>query len=98
MGVQQNSLSPAEDKLTIDTFEAVNKTRDREPALVDRAAPRIDLPTLNRSRRSVPASRFTRFTYLAGPAGRRSSSEDHRRHGIHAGRLGPRRSRRSIRG
>ena len=46
---QQHSLSPAEDKLTIDTFEAVNRTTPIANLRWSIAhAPRIDAPTIAR--------------------------------------------------
>jgi predicted amidohydrolase YtcJ len=67
---QQHSLSPAEDKLTIDTFEAVNKTTPIAPLRWSIAhAPRIDLPTLNRFKAIGAGIAIHPFTYLAGTPG-----------------------------
>jgi predicted amidohydrolase YtcJ len=67
---QQHSLSPAEDKLTIDTFEAVNKTTPIAPLHWSIAhAPRIDAPTLNRFKALGAGIAVHPFGYLAGTAG-----------------------------
>jgi predicted amidohydrolase YtcJ len=67
---QQHSLSPAEDKLTIDTFEAVNKTTPIAGLRWSIAhAPRIDLPTLNRFKAIGAGIAIHPFTYLAGTPG-----------------------------
>jgi predicted amidohydrolase YtcJ len=67
---QQHSLAPAEDKLTIDTFEAVNKTTPIGPLHWSIAhAPRIDLPTLNRFKALGAGIAVHPFGYLAGAAG-----------------------------
>lgn len=67
---QQHSLSPAEDKLTIDTFEAVNKTTPIAPLRWSIAhAPRIDAPTLNRFKTIGAGIAVHPFGYLAGAPG-----------------------------
>jgi predicted amidohydrolase YtcJ len=67
---QQHSLSPAEDKLTIETFEAVNKTTPIAPLRWSIAhAPRIDLPTLNRFKSLGAGIAVHPFAYLAGAPG-----------------------------
>jgi predicted amidohydrolase YtcJ len=67
---QQHSLSPAEDKLTIDTFEAVNKTTPIAPLRWSIAhAARIDVPTLNRFKALGAAVAVHPFAYLAGGPG-----------------------------
>jgi predicted amidohydrolase YtcJ len=67
---QQHSLSPAEDKLTIETFEAVNKTTPIAPLHWSIAhAPRIDLPTLNRLKSLGAGMAVHPFAYLAGAPG-----------------------------
>ena len=67
---QQHSLSPAEDKLTIDTFEAVNKTTPIAPLHWSIAhAPRIDAATINRFKALGAGIAVHPFGYLAGTAG-----------------------------
>jgi predicted amidohydrolase YtcJ len=67
---QQHSLSPAEDKLTIDAFEAVNATTPIAPLRWSIAhAARIDLPTLNRFKAIGAAIAVHPFAYLAGGPG-----------------------------
>jgi predicted amidohydrolase YtcJ len=67
---QQHSLSPAEDKLTIDTFEAINKATPIAPLHWSIAhAPRIDLPTLNRFKAIGAGIAVHPFGYLAGAPG-----------------------------
>jgi predicted amidohydrolase YtcJ len=67
---QQHSLSPAEDKLTIDTFESVNKTTPIAPLHWSIAhAPRIDAPTINRFKAIGAGIAVHPFGYLAGAAG-----------------------------
>ena len=64
---QQHSLSPAEDKLTIDTFEAVNKTTPIANLHWSIAhAPRIDAATINRFKAIGAGIAVHPFTYLAG--------------------------------
>jgi predicted amidohydrolase YtcJ len=64
---QQHSLSPAEDKLTIDTFEAVNKTTPIADLRWSIAhAPRIDAATLARFKAIGAGMAIHPFTYLAG--------------------------------
>ena len=64
---QQHSLSPAEDKLTIDTFEAVNKTTPIANLHWSIAhAPRIDAATLNRFKAIGAGIAVHPFEYLAG--------------------------------
>jgi predicted amidohydrolase YtcJ len=67
---QQHSLSPAEDKLTIDAFEAVNKTTkiaDLRWSLAHAA--RLDEPTMARLKALGAAVAVHPFTYLAGAPG-----------------------------
>jgi predicted amidohydrolase YtcJ len=67
---QQHSLSPAEDKLTIETFEAVNKTTPIATLHWSIAhAPRIDLPTINRFKAIGAGIAVHPFGYLAGQPG-----------------------------
>jgi predicted amidohydrolase YtcJ len=67
---QQHSLSPAEDKLTIDTFESVNKTTPIAGLRWSIAhAPRIDGPTINRFKALGAGIAVHPFAYLAGAAG-----------------------------
>jgi hypothetical protein len=67
---QQHSLSPAEDKLTIDTFEAVNKTTPIAPLHWSIAhAARIDAPTIARFKALGAGVAVHPFTYLAGGPG-----------------------------
>jgi predicted amidohydrolase YtcJ len=67
---QQHSLSPAEDKLAIETFEAVNKTTPIAPLRWSIAhAPRIDRPTLDRFKALGAGIAVHPFGYLAGAAG-----------------------------
>ncbi len=64
---QQHSLSPAEDKLTIDTFEAVNRTTPIANLHWSIAhAPRIDAATLNRFKAIGAGIAVHPFEYLAG--------------------------------
>ena len=83
---QQHSLSPAEDKLAIDTFEAVNKTTPIAPLRWSIAhAPRIDLPTLNRFKAIGAGFAIHPFTYLAGAPGAGPPVRTILDSGIHAG-------------
>jgi predicted amidohydrolase YtcJ len=67
---QQHSLSPAEDKLTIDTFEAVNKTTPIAPLHWSIAhAARIDAPTIARFKAIGAGVAVHPFAYLAGGPG-----------------------------
>jgi predicted amidohydrolase YtcJ len=67
---QQHSLSPAEDKLTIDTFEAVNKTTPIAPLHWSIAhAARIDPPTIARFKAIGAGVAVHPFAYLAGGPG-----------------------------
>jgi len=67
---QQHSLSPAEDKLTIDTFEAVNKTTPIAPLHWSIAhAARIDAPTIDRFKAIGAGVAVHPFGYLAGGPG-----------------------------
>jgi predicted amidohydrolase YtcJ len=67
---QQHSLSPAEDKLTIDTFERVNAITPIAPLRWSIAhAPRIDLPTINRLKALGAGIAVHPFGYLAGGPG-----------------------------
>ena len=64
---QQHSLSPAEDKLTIDTFEAVNRTTPIATLHWSIAhAPRIDAATINRFKAIGAGIAVHPFAYLAG--------------------------------
>ncbi len=67
---QQHSLSPAEDKLTIDAFEEVDKTTPIGPLHWSIAhAPRIDASTINRFKAIGAGIAVHPFTYLAGAPG-----------------------------
>jgi predicted amidohydrolase YtcJ len=67
---QQHSLSPAEDKLTIDTFEAVNRTTPIAGLRWSIAhVPRIDLATINRFKAIGAGIAVHPFAYLAGAPG-----------------------------
>ena len=67
---QQHTLSPAEDKLAADTFEAVNKTTPIAPLRWSVAhVPRIDLPTINRFKAIGAGIAVHPFGYLAGGPG-----------------------------
>ena len=67
---QQHSLSPAEDKLTIDTFEAVNKVTPIGPLRWSLAhAARVDAPTVTRLKAIGAAVAVHPFGYLAGGPG-----------------------------
>ena len=77
---QQHTLSPAEDKLTIETFEAVNKTTPIANLRWSIAhAPRIDAPTIDRFKAIGAGIAIHPFTYLAGRPGRGPAAADHRR-------------------
>jgi predicted amidohydrolase YtcJ len=83
---QQHSLSPAEDKLTIDTFEAVNRTTPIANLHWSIAhAPRIDLPTINRFKAIGAGIAIHPFTYLAGQPGAGPPVKTIVDSGIHAG-------------
>ena len=83
---QQHSLSPAEDKLTIDTFEAVNKTTPIANLHWSIAhAPRIDAPTLARFKAIGAGMAIHPFTYLAGAPGAGPPLRTILDSGIHAG-------------
>ena len=83
---QQHSLSPAEDKLTIDTFEAVNKTTPIANLHWSIAhAPRIDAPTLARFKAIGAGMAIHPFTYLAGGPGAGPPVRTIVDSGIHAG-------------
>src|SRR5438067_2634319 len=83
---QQHSLSPAEDKLTIDTFEAVNKTTPIANLHWSIAhAPRIDLPTINRLKAIGAGIAVHPFGYLAGAPGAGPPLRTIVDSGIHAG-------------
>jgi predicted amidohydrolase YtcJ len=83
---QQHSLSPAEDKLTIDTFEAVNKTTPIASLHWSIAhAPRIDAPTLARFKAIGAGMAIHPFTYLAGGPGAGPPLRTIVDSGIHAG-------------
>jgi len=83
---QQHSLSPAEDKLTIDTFEAVNRTTPIANLHWSIAhAPRIDAPTLARFKAIGAGMAIHPFTYLAGGPGAGPPLRTILDSGIHAG-------------
>jgi predicted amidohydrolase YtcJ len=83
---QQHSLSPAEDKLTIDTFEAVNRTTPIANLHWSIAhAPRIDAPTLARFKAIGAGMAIHPFTYLAGGPGAGPPLRTIVDSGIHAG-------------
>jgi predicted amidohydrolase YtcJ len=67
---QQHSLSPAEDQLTISTFETVNATTPIAGLHWSIAhAPRIDQPTINRFKALGAGIAVHPFGYLAGAPG-----------------------------
>jgi predicted amidohydrolase YtcJ len=67
---QQHSLSPAEDQLTIEAFEAVNRTTPIADLRWSIAhVPRIDLPTINRFKALGAGIAVHPFGYLAGAQG-----------------------------
>jgi predicted amidohydrolase YtcJ len=67
---QQHSLSPAEDKLTVETFETVNKTTPIAGLHWSIAhAPRIDAPTIGRLKALGAGIAVHPFAYLAGAPG-----------------------------
>ena len=67
---QQHSLSPAEDALTIEAFEAVNAATPIAPLRWSLAhAARTDVATMNRLRALGAAIAVHPFTYLAGGPG-----------------------------
>jgi predicted amidohydrolase YtcJ len=67
---QQHSLSPAEDKLTIDTFEAVNKITPIASLRWSLAhAARVDAATVNRLKAIGAGVAVHPFGYLAGAKG-----------------------------
>jgi predicted amidohydrolase YtcJ len=83
---QQHSLSPAEDKLTIETFEAVNKVTpiaDLHWSIAH--APRIDAPTLARFKAIGAGMAIHPFTYLVGGPRAGPSVRTIVDSGIHAG-------------
>jgi predicted amidohydrolase YtcJ len=83
---QQHSLSPAEDKLTIETFEAVNRTTpiaDLHWSIAH--APRIDAATLTRFKAIGAGMAIHPFTYLAGGPGAGPPLRTILDSGIHAG-------------
>jgi len=83
---QQHSLSPAEDKLTIETFEAVNPTTpiaDLHWSIAH--APRIDAATLARFKAIGAGMAIHPFTYLAGGPGAGPPLRTILDSGIHAG-------------
>jgi len=83
---QQHSLSPAEDKLTIETFEAVNKTTPIAGLHWSIAhAPRIDAPTIARFKALGAGIAIHPFTYLAGQPGAGPPVKTILDSGIHAG-------------
>jgi predicted amidohydrolase YtcJ len=67
---QQHSLSPAEDQLTVSTFETVNAATPIAPLhwAIAHAA-RIDLPTINRLKAIGAGIAVHPFGYLAGAPG-----------------------------
>ncbi len=83
---QQHSLSPAEDKLTIDTFEAVNRTTPIANLRWSIAhAPRIDAATINRFKAIGAGFAIHPYTYLAGQPGSGPPVKTIVDSGIHAG-------------
>src|SRR5436305_83409 len=83
---QQHSLSAAEDKLTIDTFEAVNKTTpiaDLHWSIAH--APRIDAATIARFKAIGAGIAIHPFTYLAGQPGAGPPVRTIVESGIHTG-------------
>ena len=83
---QQHSLSQIEDKLTIDTFEAVNKTTpiaDLHWSIAH--APRIDAATIARFKAIGAGIAIHPFTYLAGQPGAGPPVRTIVDSGIHAG-------------
>ena len=83
---QQHSLSPAEDQLTIDAFEIVNRSNPIAGLRWSIAhAPRIDLPTVNRFKAVGAGIAIHPFTYLAGSAGAGPPLRTIVDSGIHAG-------------
>jgi hypothetical protein len=67
---QQHSLSPAEDQLTLDAFETVNRTTPIAGLRWSIAhVPRIDLPTINRFKALGAGIAVHPFGYLAGAPG-----------------------------
>jgi hypothetical protein len=83
---QQHSLSPAEDKLTIETFEAVNRTTPIAGLHWSIAhAPRIDPPTIARFKAIGAGIAIHPFTYLAGQPGAGPPVKTIVDSGIHAG-------------
>lgn len=83
---QQHSLSPAEDKLTIETFEAVNKVTPIANLRWSIAhAPRIDAATINRFKAIGAGFAIHPYTYLAGAPGSGPPVKTIVDSGIHAG-------------
>lgn len=83
---QQHSLSPAEDKLTLEAFEAVNKTTPIAGLHWSIAhAPRIDAPTIARFKAIGAGVAIHPFTYLAGTPGSGPPVKTILDSGIHAG-------------
>ena len=83
---QQHSLSPAEDKLTIETFEAVNRTTPIANLRWSIAhAPRIDAATINRFKAIGAGFAIHPYTYLAGQPGSGPPVKTIVDSGIHAG-------------
>jgi predicted amidohydrolase YtcJ len=83
---QQHSLSPAEDKLTIEAFEAVNKTTPIANLRWSIAhAPRIDAATINRFKAVGAGFAIHPYTYLAGQPGSGPPVKTVVDSGIHAG-------------
>ena len=83
---QQHSLSPAEDKLTIEAFEAVNKTTPIADLRWSIAhAPRIDAATIARFKAIGVGFAIHPFTYLAGQPGSGPPVRTIVESGIHAG-------------
>jgi predicted amidohydrolase YtcJ len=67
---QQHSLSPAENKLTLEAFEAVNKTTPIAPLRWSIAhVPQIDAPTIERFKAIGAGIAIHPFTYLGGAKG-----------------------------
>ncbi len=83
---QQHSLSLAEDKLTADTFEAVNRTTPIANLRWSIAhVPKIDAPTINRFKALGAGIAIHPYTYLAGQPGAGPPVKTIVDSGIHAG-------------
>src|SRR5580658_618661 len=86
LAFQQHSLSPAEDQLTVSTFEAVNATTPIAGLHWSIAhAPRIDKPLLDRLKAIGAGIAVHPFEYLAGAAGSGPPLRTILESGIHVG-------------